>query len=85
MDGWRMYVLDSLTYVPPKRGRLSLHVIMNMMLPSPAQIKILPELGYTDGFVSINERQPVLCLLKNIDMARHHEHPPTKKKSPTAK
>ncbi|GJJ77078.1 hypothetical protein EMPS_09437 [Entomortierella parvispora] len=49
--------------------RLSLHAIMNWLIPAGAQIKILPQVGFTDGFFALTERQLVSCILKGIRVA----------------
>lgn len=46
-----------------KLDRVSLHFILNMMLPAAAQIKIVPQVGYEDSFCPITENQLVSCLL----------------------
>lgn len=51
-----------------KHDRLSMHLIMNLMLPAAAQIKALPEVGFGDGFFSLTERQLVACLLKDYKL-----------------
>jgi hypothetical protein len=49
-----------------KHDRISTHIIFNMMIPAPAQLQILPRVGYTDGFFSLTERQLIDCLFQNF-------------------
>lgn len=52
------------TGMSKSHDRLSLHLILNLMLPIHAQIKTIPEVGYKDMYFALTERQLVLCLLK---------------------
>ncbi|GJJ77959.1 hypothetical protein EMPS_10318 [Entomortierella parvispora] len=56
-----------------KHDRLSMHLIMNMMLPAAAQIKTLPEVGFGDGFFTVTERQLIKCLLKDCRLTNNRK------------
>lgn len=67
-------ILDSIDNKtgPQKHDCVSIHFILNMILPTTAQIKLLPQISYEDGFFSFTERQLVRCLLKNFTMNRRN-------------
>ncbi|KAI7819792.1 hypothetical protein BC939DRAFT_247951 [Gamsiella multidivaricata] len=60
--------IDDTTGRSREHDCVSIHLILNLILPAKAQIKILPQIGYEDGFFSFTEHQLVCCLLKDFRM-----------------
>ncbi|KAF8915294.1 hypothetical protein BGZ58_005508, partial [Dissophora ornata] len=73
--------IDNTTGRSQEHDCVSIHIILNLFLPAKAQIQILPQVGYGDGFFSFTERQLVLCLLKDFRTDRRNNRltPITKK------
>ena len=73
--------IDNTTGRSREHDCVSIHLILNLILPTKAQIQILPRIGYEDGFFSFTERQLVGCLLKDFRMdQRNNRLMPTIKK-----
>ncbi|KAI1293930.1 hypothetical protein EDD11_008344 [Mortierella claussenii] len=73
--------IDDTTGRSQKHDCLSIHLILNLILPAKAQIQILPQIGYKDGFFSFTERHLVRCLMKDFRMTRNNRLIPTVKKA----
>ncbi|KAF9404390.1 hypothetical protein BGZ76_006993, partial [Entomortierella beljakovae] len=64
--------IDNTTGQSQEHDRVSIHLILNLILPPKAQIQILPRIGYEDSFISFTESQLVGCLLKDFRMDRRN-------------
>ena len=60
--------IDDTTGRSREHDCVSIHLILNLILPAKAQIQILPQIGHEDGFFSFTECQLVRCLLKDFRM-----------------